>query len=172
MSIEYFRDELIGILKKRDFSKLAFRKLDNGYCFADCCLYANDKADDVEVFVTDHDNTISEETADRVIDALEHLDACIQRAYDWLSKQDLRDGWLTKPAYSPQELAQMFTLCELDFEENGSVLGSPKPDGRVLVMTFDLEDTEPFHGNSYPWHHDVYFDCDDLQPYKSEKDLW
>lgn len=168
----FFPEDIISFLKKRDYSQFWFHDLGNGYRGAYFYLYVNDKADGVEASVYAPDNTISDETADRVIDVLEHLDECIQRAYVWLSKQDLRDGWLTQPYYSPQELAQLFTLCELDFEGNGSVLGSPKPNGRVLVMTFDLEDTEPFHGNSYPWHHDVYFDCDDLQPYKSEKDLW
>lgn len=118
MSIQYFRDELIDILKKRDFSKLAFRKFDNGVPYAYCILFttgtsadedeafANGTPDSVEVSVNTPDNKISDETADRMIDVLEHLDECIQRAYDWMSKHDLPYAWLLKKEYP---------MCELDF---------------------------------------------------------
>lgn len=163
----YFLEEIIDFLKKKDYSPFFFR---DGHTHAEINLYVNDKADYVEVFVRAHNNMILDKTADWTIDVLEHLEECIQRAYVWLSKQNLCDRWLTKPAYSPQELEQLFTICELDIEEAGSVLGNPKPSGGVFVMRFAFEDTKPM--NPYPWHHDIYFDCDDLQPYMSEKDLW
>ena len=172
MSIEYFSDELIDILKKRDYSQFWFHDLGNGYRFAHCFLYANDKADDVEVHVTAHDNTISEEMTDRVIDVLEHLDECIQRAYVWLSKQNLRDEWFTKPYYSPQELAQLFTVDVLDFREAGSEPGSPNPTGGAFVMSFFMDYTTLPPGSYYPHKYDVWFHYDNLQPYKSEKGIW
>ena len=71
-------------------------------------LSENEKADDeVEVSIHTPENKM-DETVDRVIDVLEHLDECIQRAYVWLSKQGLCDEWFTKPYYSPQELARFF----------------------------------------------------------------
>ena len=71
-------------------------------------LSENEKADDeVEVSIHTPENKM-DETVDRVIDVLEHLDECIQRAYVWLSKQGLCDEWFTKPYYSPQELALFF----------------------------------------------------------------
>ncbi|MCR4759650.1 MAG: hypothetical protein K5705_05180, partial [Oscillospiraceae bacterium] len=109
------------------------------------------------------DNTISDETADRMIHVLEHLDECIQKAYVWLSKQDLHDDWLTQPEYSPQELAQLFIMWELHF----GVSDSKKPLGGSFLLSFDLPDSW-----YYPWHYDVWFHYDDLQPYKSEKMLW
>ena len=172
MSIEYFRDELIDILKKRDFLRLGFKKLDNGFPYAYCILYttgtsadedeafANGTPDSVEVSVHTPDNKISDETADRMIDVLEHLDECIKKAYVWLSKQDLHDDWMTQPEYSPQELEQIFTMWELHF----GISDSKKPLGGGFSLSFKLQD--------YLWHYDVWFHYDDLQPYKSEKDLW
>ena len=170
MRARYSRDKLIGILKKRDLQQLNFYEQVNGKLGTLFDLSVNEKADDdVEILIHTPENMM-DETVDRVIDLLEHLEECIQRAYVWLSKQNLCDRWLTKSAYSPQELEQLFTICELDIEEAGSVLGNPKPGGGVFVMRFAFEDTKPM--NPYPWHHDIYFDCDDLQPYMSEKDLW
>ena len=103
------------------------------------------------------DNQISDETADRMIDVLEHLDECMQRAYVWLSKQNLGDVRLTQPYYSPQELEQLFTLNVLNFNEAG---------GGDFVMTFLLKYTDPW------WYYDIWFHYDDLQPYKSKNDLW
>ena len=175
MRIEYFLDEFIDILKKRDYSRLGFHKLDNGYPYAYCFLYttgtsadedeafANGTPDSFEVHVYAPDNTISDETADRMIHVLEHLDECIQKAYVWLSKQDLHDDWLTQPEYSPQDLAQLFIMWELHF----GVSDSKKPLGGSFSLSFDLPDSW-----YYPWHYDVWFHYDDLQPYKSEKDLW
>ena len=168
----FFPDELIDLLKKRDYSQFWFHELGNGYRGAYMYLYVNDKADDVETSVCAPDYTISDKTADRMIHVLEHLEECIQRAYDWLSKQDLHDGWLTQPVYSPQELEQILTMWELSFGISYCEPGSPNPVVGSFSLSFDLEDTTPFHGNRYPWHHDVWFHYYDLQPYKSEKDLW
>ena len=159
----FFPEEIIDFLKKRDYSQFWFHDLGNGYRGAYFYLYVNDKADYVEASVYAPDNTISDETADRVIDVLEHLEECIQRAYVWLSKQDLHDDWLTQQAYSPQELKQLFTLWELTFWIPDSEPHRKKPHSGTFSLSFDLPD--------YPWHHDVYFDYYDLQPYKSEKDL-
>lgn len=170
MSIQYFRDELIDILKKRDFSKLAFRKFDNGVPYAYCILFtigtsadedeafANGTPDSVEVSVHTPDNKISDETANRMIDVLEHLDECIQRAYDWMSKHDLPYAWLLKKEYP---------MCELDFG-----VASIEPRNKLKVggsfsLIFDMPGSE-----DNPWHCDVWFHYYNLQPYKSEKDLW
>ena len=159
----YFCEELIDILKKKDRSLLWFYEQCNGKLGTNTYIYINDKADDVELHIHAPDNMM-DETIDRVIDVLEHLEECIQRAYVWLSKQNLHDEWFTKPYYSPQELAQLFTLDVLDFREAGSEPGSPDPTGGVFVMTFCWI--------GYLWLYDVCFHYDDLQPYKSEKYLW
>ena len=169
MSIEYFRDELIGILKKRDFSKLAFRKRDNGFPYAYCLLYttgtsadedtyAYEYAETYEVSVHTPDNQISDETADRMIDVLEHLDECIQRAYDWLSKHELPYAWL---------LQKNYPMCELYFGAASVEPHSKKRVGGNFSLIFDIPET-----GDNPWHCDVWFHYFDLQPYKSEKDLW
>ena len=172
MRARYSRDALIDILKKRDWSSLEFYEQCNGLLGTLFDLSENEKADDeVEVSIHTPENKM-DETVDRVIDVLEHLDECIQRAYVWLSKQNLHDKWLTKPYYSPQELAQLFTVDVLDFREAGSEPGSPKPTGGVFVMTFFMDHTKLPPGNFYPWLYDVCFHYNDLQPYKSIKDLW
>ena len=168
MSIEYFRDELIDILKKRNFSRLGFHKLDNGFPYAYCILFttgtsadeeeafANGTPDSVEVSVHTPDNKISDETADRMIDVLEHLDECIKKAYDWLSKHDLPYAWLQK-----------YPMCELYFGAASVESHSKKRVGGDFSLIFDM----PEMGDN-PWHCDVWFHYYDLQPYKSEKDLW
>ena len=170
VSIEYFRDELIDILKKRDFSKLAFCKLNNGFPYANCFLYttgtsadedeafANGTPDSVEVSVHTPDNQISVETADRMIDVLEHLEECIQRAYDWLSKQDLPYAWL---------LQEEYPMCQLHFGVASVEPHSKKKVGGGFSLIFDMPGSE-----DNPWHCDVWFHYNDLQPYKSIKDLW
>ncbi len=170
MSIEYFRDELIDILKKRDFSRLGFHKLDNGFPYAYCFLYttgtsadeeeafANGTPDSVEVSVHTPDNTISDETADRMIDVLEHLEECIQKAYDWLSKQDLPYAWL---------LQKNYPMCDLRFEVASIEPGGKKRVGGNFILVFDMPEMR-----DNPWHYDVWFHYYNLQPYKSEKDLW
>ena len=163
----FFLEELIDLLKKRDYSHFSIQEDSNGFREANCVLYANDKADYVEVSVYAPDDTISEETADRMIDVLEHLDECIQKAYVWLSKQDLHDDWMTQPEYSPQELEQIFTMWNMFFGVSKSEPSRKKPHGGLFTLSFDLPDAE-----AYPWHYDVYFDYEDLQPYKSEKMLW
>ncbi len=174
MRIEYFLDEFIDILKKRDYSRLGFHKYENGFPYAYCFLYttgtsahedeafANGTPDSFEVHVYAPDNTISDETADRMIHVLEHLDECIQKAYVWLSKQNLCDKWLTQPYYSPQELEQLFRMGTLECNEAGS----------DFVMTFFMDHSKLPPANFYPWLYDVCFHYDDLQPYKSEKYLW
>ena len=149
-------DELIDIMKKRDWSQLWFYKQSDGKLGTYTYIYVNEKADDVDFFIHTPDN-LMDETIDRVIDALEHLDECMQRAYVWLSKQNLCDVMLTQPYYSPQELEQLFTLNVLNFNEAG---------GGDFVMTFLLTYTDPW------WYYDIWFHYDDLQPYKSKNDLW
>lgn len=151
----YFCEELIDILKK-DRSLLWFYEQCNGKLGTNTNIYVNDKADDVELYIHAPDSMM-DETINRVIDVLEHLEECIQRAYVWLSKQNLCDVMLTQPYYSPQELEQLFTLNVLDFNEAG---------GGDFVMTFLLTYTYPW------WYYDIWFHYDDLQPYKSKHDLW
>ena len=151
----YFCEELIDILKK-DRSLLWFYEQCNGKLGTNTNIYVIDKADDVELYIHAPDSMM-DETINRVIDVLEHLEECIQRAYVWLSKQNLCDVMLTQPYYSPQELEQLFTLNVLDFNEAG---------GGDFVMTFLLTYTDPW------WYYDIWFHYDDLQPYKSKHDLW
>ena len=154
----FFPEEIIDFLKKRDYSQFWFHDLGNGYRGAYFYLYVNDKADDVEASIYAPDNTISDETADRVIDVLEHLEECIQRAYDWLSKHDLPYAWLLQKEYP---------LCELDFGVASIAPHSNKKDGGGFSLIFNMPGSV-----DNPWHCDVLFHYDDLQPYKSEKDLW
>ena len=151
----YFCEELIDILKKKDRSQLWFYEQSDGRLGTDTNIYINDKADDVELYIHAPDNMM-DETVDQVIDVLEHLDECMQRAYVWLSKQNLCDVMLTQPYDSLQELEQLFTLNVLDFNEAG---------GGDFVMTFWLTYTDPW------WYYDIWFHYDDLQPYKSKHDL-
>ena len=51
METYFFREELIDLLKKRDFSRLGFRKLDNGFSYAYCILFTTGtSADEDEAF--------------------------------------------------------------------------------------------------------------------------
>ena len=154
-------DELIGILRKRDWSQLWFYEQCNGKLGANTRIDVNEKADDVEFSIHTPENMM-DETVDRVIDLLEHLEECIQRAYIWLSNQNLCDKWLTQPYYSPQALEQLFRMGTLECNEAGS----------NFVMTFFMDHSKLPPANFYPWLYDVCFHYDDLQPYKSEKYLW
>lgn len=154
-------DELIGILKKRDWSQLWFYEQCNGKLGANTRIDVNEKADDVEFLIHTPENMM-DETVDRVIDLLEHLEECMQRAYVWLSKQNLCDEWLTQPYYSPQALEQLFRMGTLECNEASS----------NFVMTFFMDHSKLPPANFYPWLYDVCFHYDDLQPYKSEKYLW
>ena len=151
----FFPEEIIGILKKRDWSSLEFYEQCNGLLGTLFYLYVNEKADEVEVSIHTPENTM-DETADRVIDVLEHLDECIQRAYDWLSKHDLPYAWLLK-----------YPMCELYFGAASVEPHSKKRVGGNFSLIFDM----PEMGDN-PSHCDVWFHYFDLQPYKSEKDFW
>ena len=154
-------DELIGILKKRDWSQLWFYEKKKKKLGANTRIDVNEKADDVEFSIHTPENMM-DETIDRVIDLLEHLEECIQRAYVWLSNQNLCDEWLTKPYYSPQALEQLFRMGTLDCNEASS----------NFVMTFFMDHSKLPPANFYPWLYDVCFHYDDLQPYKSKKYLY
>lgn len=164
-------DELIDILKKRDWSQLWFYEQCNGKLGANTRIDVNEKADDVEFSIHTPENMM-DETVDRVIDLLEHLEECIQRAYVWLSNQNLCDEWLTKPYYSPQALEQLFRMGTLECNEEGIVPDSPQTDVSDFVMTFFMDHSKLPHNDFYPWLYDVYFHYDDLQPYKSKKYLY
>ena len=164
-------DELIGILKKRDWSQLWFYEQVNGKLGANTRIDVNEKADDVEFSIHTPENMM-DETIDRVIDLLEHLEECIQRAYVWLSKQNLCDKWLTQPYYSPQALEQLFRMGTLECNEEGIVPDSPQTDVSDFVMTFFMDRSKLSPDDFYPWLYDVYFHYDDLQPYKSKKYLY
>ena len=162
MRARYSRDKLIGILKKRDLQQLNFYEQVNGKLGTLFDLSVNEKADDdVEILIHTPENMM-DETVDRVIDLLEHLEECIQRAYVWLSNQNLCDEWLTKPYYSPQALEQLFRMGTLECNEASS----------NFVMTFFMDHSKLPPANFYPWLYDVYFHYDDLQPYKSKKYLY
>ena len=172
MRARYSRDKLIGILKKRDLQQLNFYEQVNGKLGTLFDLSVNEKADDdVEILIHTPENMM-DETVDRVIDLLEHLEECIQRAYVWLSNQNLCDEWLTKPYYSPQALEQLFRMGTLECNEEGIVPDSPQTDVSDFVMTFFMDRSKLSPDDFYPWLYDVCFHYDDLQPYKSEKYLW
>ena len=116
---EFDLAEVISFLKKRDYSIFDF--------------YSEYTAEDAEVYTKEallficnvSDNSIPEQTVIQVIDVLEHLDECIEQAYEWLAFGEWGKEW---------------------YKEKVSNLDIVKKRYRVLEICFGLNDwPESFH---------------------------
>ena len=148
-------EELIGLLKKRDWSHFRFQ---NGEAIT--YLYANELSQDIEISIEAPGGTIPEETADQMINVLEHLDECLQKAYVWLSRLDLKhDRWFPFPDVFPNEIEKIFIIYYMEFGPN---IRSKKrePDRNRFSITFGT----PQHAY-FPLTYIVYYHHDDLSPF-------
>ncbi len=155
----FFPDELIDLLKKRDWSHFRFRK-GKTWCIVYTYLYANDLSQGVEISIDAPGGTIPEETAGQMIHVLTHLDECLQKAYVWLSRLDLKhDRWFPFPDLFPNEIDKIFIIYCMHF---GPYSGSSKkePDRDSFSITFGT----PQHAY-FPLTYIVYYHHDDLSPY-------
>ena len=80
-------DEIIRFLKKRDYSSFDFY---SEYSPEDAVIYT--KHTGVLCICNVSDNSIPEQTVIQVIDVLEHLDECLEQAYEWLASHEIELG--------------------------------------------------------------------------------
>ena len=83
----YDLDEIIRFLKKRDYSSFDFY---TEYSAEDAVIYT--KHTGVLCICNVSDNTIPEQTVIQVTDVLEHLDECLEQAYEWLASHEIELG--------------------------------------------------------------------------------
>lgn len=107
---EFDLAEVISFLKKRDYSVFDF--------------YSEYTAEDAEVYTKEallficnvSDNSIPEQTVIQMIDVLEHLDECIEQAYDWLTYHEFGFRGFGKEKESIRDIIKKrYTVSEICF---------------------------------------------------------
>ena len=130
--------EVISFLKNRDYSSFDFR----------CEYTANDaliSIKDTDALLTIcnvPDNMIPEQTVIQVIDVLEHLDECIEQAFDWLTSHEFELGLQhIKNEWKPGEawVRRVKAFCE----EKESIRDRMKKRYTVSEICFRLDDFWP-----------------------------
>lgn len=103
-------DEIIRFLKKGDYSIFDFY---SEYTAEDAGIYTKERG--FLCICNVSDNSIPEETVIQVIDVLEHLDECIEQAYDKLVYWDpVYDYWDPKNRHTKTP-EKTFELVEINF---------------------------------------------------------
>ena len=104
-------DEIIRFLKKRDYSIFDYY---NEYTAEDAVI--DTKHTGVLCICNVSDNSIPEETVIQVIDVLEHLDECIEQAYDWLASHEFGIRRFGKEKESIRDIIiKRYTVSEICF---------------------------------------------------------
>lgn len=84
-AFDYTLEDVIFLLENRDFSEFGFNSKE-GYSI----IYSD--AGEILTEYKGSDKVIPEETVRRMLDVLEHIEECIEKAYDWIRTLDLKDG--------------------------------------------------------------------------------
>lgn len=176
--------DVISFLKDRDFSGFFF-KCDGDETLA--VTYANEMCELLICNVSD--NMIPEEKVRQVIDVLEHLDECIQKAYDWIRRLDLNnDRWFPADKWFPHELDKIFEVIGVTFEKTGEKHHFLKPVNRFEACCLGHDPKKAADGfaiefaikesllnvNSgyYPLTFFVKFVCEDMRAYAVEAEIY
>ena len=117
---DYTLEDVIFLLENRDFSEFGFIS-EEGYSI----IYS-----DAGEILTEHkglDKVIPEETVRRMLYVLEHIEECIEKAYDWFSHLD-QNGNETVAANPDITFAQYF------YEVNGINFGDIKLSNTWMIL--------------------------------------
>ena len=164
----YDLDEIIRFLKKGDYSIFDFSDFYNDYSENNAvvdmegtgCLYICNVSD----------NSIPEETVIQVIDVLEHLDECIEQAYDWLTshefgvrrfgkeKESIRD--IIKKRYTVSEICFRLDDWPTDVDVIEEYCLGPEPPKGADVFSIEFSHRDCYSGFLFK------FLCEDRRPYK------
>lgn len=135
LAYTYSLKQAIGYLKKGNLSQFEF----DGDCI-------NIYPTPTELFydgisIAAPDGTVSQETAARVIDVLEHLEECVTGAYGWFSRLGPQYNELLSPAEkqsAAQALETVYLLYRIDFGQTGWG-HDPKPDRDGFTVSFTTD---------------------------------
>ena len=104
--------EVISFLKNGDYSSFDFRR---EYTANDALISIKD-TDALLTICNVPDNMIPEQTVIQVIDVLEHLDECIEQAYDWLASHEFGIRRFGKEKESIRDIIiKRYTVSEICF---------------------------------------------------------
>ncbi|MBR5722532.1 MAG: hypothetical protein IKX57_02815 [Oscillospiraceae bacterium] len=81
---DYSLEDVIFLLENREFSEFRFNS-GKGYALIDS------EAGEILIEHKGSDNVIPEETVRRMLDVLEHIEECIEKANDWIINLDQKD---------------------------------------------------------------------------------
>ena len=158
----YLFEELMTFLKNRDLSHFH-------YCIGEACMdVCTDEDVDISITADTSDGRIPEETVDQMIDVLEHLDECVEKAYVWLKKLNLQnDRWFPFRNIITSDMDTIFAIDALHFGEKygGSHKKMRLRDG--FSITFALRGDD-----FYPVGFIVKFYYKDLYPFAAERYVW
>ena len=171
--VYYDLADVISFLKDRDFSLFIFENDEN---FA--VVYTEETG---EILIDNvSDNVIPEEKVTKVLDVLEHLDACLEQAYDWLGFWDFKnDTWCSGEEWAKEwcresihdRVKEEFEITGISFEETET------RDQRDRVHKFRLEPKQKkatygfsmdFTAGYYPLEFTLKFSCGDKRLYAVE----
>lgn len=128
-------DEIIRFLKKRDYSSFDFY---SEYTEEDAVIYT--KHTGVLNICHVSDNSIPEQTVIQVIDVLEHLDECLEQAYEWLASHEIELGLQhLKNNWKPGEAWVKEVKSWREYWKE-TKLDNVKKRYRVLEICFRLDD--------------------------------
>ena len=162
---EYDLDEIIRFLKKRDYSSFDFY---SEYTEEDAVIYT--KHTGVLNICHVSDNSIPEQTVIQVIDVLEHLDECIEQAYEWLAFGEWGKEWYKEKVSNLDIVKKRYRVLEICFGLNDwpesfhkiceEYCRGPEPQkgADVFSIAFDHRDCDSGFN--------VKFLCADRRPYK------
>lgn len=165
---DYTLEDVIFLLENREFSEFGFNT-EKGYSI----IYS-----DAGEILTEHkgsDNAIPEETVRRMLNVLEHIEECIEKAYDRIINPDQKDD-KASPANEEKwipDLKQIFEINGINFGDISSLLDHCS----VLIWSQSRRDHHPkcasdsfsieFDGDDH-FFFNVKFDYRDMLPYEIE----
>ena len=118
---EYTLEDVIFLLENRDFSEFGFNS-EEGYS-----IILSD-AGEILTEYKGSDKVIPEETVRRMLDVLEHIEECIEKANDWIRTLDLKDDRTFAKTLSaferkriPNQFQEIFDVNGINFGDMGSM---------------------------------------------------
>ena len=162
---EYDLAEIIFFLKERDYSLFNFY---SEYTEEDAVISTKHTGDLNICHVSD--NSIPEQTVIQVIDVLEHLDECIEQAYEWLAFGEWGKEWYKEKESNLDIVKKRYSVLEICFGLNDwpesfykiceEYCRGPEPQkgADVFSIAFDHRDCDSGFN--------VKFLCADRRPYK------
>ena len=171
--VYYDLADVISFLKDRDFSLFIFESDEK---FA--VVYTEETGEILIDNVSDY--VIPEEKVKKVLDVLEHLDECLEQAYDWLGFWDFEnDTWCSGEKWVKEwcresihdRVKKEFEITGISFEE------TENKDQRDLVHKYRLEPKQKkvtygfsidFTAGYYPLEFTLKYSCEGRRLYAIE----